>query len=170
MLIGFAVGAVLAFIAGESEVGPVFSTGFGAALLGLGVGGYVAFFGAMLPARTRSFVHAGVPHVPMPEQRQRPAELEFPAWDAAPPSAAKIGQDRPYSGYSRENALRALERSNVDRSRPQDRDQAAHLLKYLSWAIKDEGRARAFLEDAARDENLPKAARSFYIHAAQLAG
>lgn len=100
-----------------------------------------------------------------PESPARPTRHNY---GAAPSGAARIGHEPPPSGYTRENAIEALERSNVDRSRPQDQEQALHLARYMGWVLKD--RAWDFIEDAARDESLPMSVRAFYIHAAQMVG
>lgn len=99
-----------------------------------------------------------------PEIDTEPEDIDFP--ESAPPNAPQIGHEKPISKYSRKNAITAIERSNVDQSRPQDRHQAEHLRRYLHIALKSH--AAAFIEDAARDESLPKNVRAFYIHVSEL--
>lgn len=110
------------------------------------------------------------PPRPRPQKaiRYQEPDIDFPEWNAAPPGAPKISHQKPLSGYTRDNAIAAVERSNVDQSKPQDSNQAAHLASYCEWMLKD--RARAFIDDAAWDSGLQKNVRQFYVHAAQHLG
>lgn len=121
----------------------------------------------------RPQIGRNMPPPPLPEWRDvdpeaEAEEIEFPQWSSAPPGARKLGHEKPILKYSREDAIRALERSNVNQNRPQEQEQVLHLTRYLLWVLKDQ--AVPFIEEAARDESLPKNVRAFYNHAAQLGG